>query len=254
MPWELMLSAVLIGALGAGHCFAMCGGIIGTLSLSQRSDTTIKQQWLFSLSYNLGRISSYTLIGLFAGFVGHYAAAFFSTITSLPILRLLAGVMLVLMGFYLGGWWRILVVLEKMGARLWQHIEPLGRRFLPIRSLSGALCVGAVWGWLPCGLVYSTLAVALAQRTPWHSALVMLCFGLGTLPALVLAGVAGAQLKKILRSSWMRNTTGVLIIGFGVWTIALALYHYVGAEKHAHHTVAPKSMADEIPASHQHSH
>lgn len=144
-----------------------------------------------------------------------------------------------LMGFYVTGWWKILVHLEKVGARLWRLIEPLGRGFLPINTLPRAFIVGCIWGWLPCGLVYSALTLALAQGRPFASAAVMLCFGLGTLPALFIGGLAGETLQSLLRNNRFRSLCGLLIIAFGVWTMAMPLWHLHNQEHgqatHQHH-------------------
>lgn len=234
-----LTSAFVVGLLGAGHCFAMCGGILAALSLPGTNTTTgSKPNLIFlSLFYQLGRISSYSVIGVLAGLVGFQLNQLFSGVSALPLLRIFAGIMLILLGFYISGWWRVLTKLEQVGTLVWKRIEPIGRRFLPIDSYAKAIAVGMVWGWLPCGLVYSTLAVALAQSQPLSAGAVMASFGLGTLPAMWLGGALGASVASVIRAPWFRAMSGVLLIAFGVWTIHIAVLHSShSSEQHSTHS------------------
>ena len=157
----------------------------------------------FLLAYNAGRIASYTAAGALAGAIG--ASGFFMQHV-LPVEQLLyalASVMLVVLGLYLAGLWQGVLVLERLGGVLWKHIQPVSRHFLPMRSLPRALALGAVMGWLPCGLVYSVLVAALATGSVAQGALLMLAFGLGTLPTLMAMGLAAARLKNFLQHIWV---------------------------------------------------
>ena len=208
-----LVSALLVGLLGGGHCAGMCGGIVGAVSLSLPGS---RPRMGFLLAYNLGRIGSYGAAGLLAGAVG--ASGFFLEHV-LPVERalyVLASVMLVLLGLYLAGIWRGVVVLENLGGRLWRYLQPWSKRFLPVRSWPQALALGAIWGWLPCGLVYSVLVAALASGSPGRGAALMLAFGLGTLPALLAMGMVAVRLRSILQQVWVRRLSGIAVIGFGV--------------------------------------
>ncbi len=167
------------------------------------------------LAYNLGRIVSYTLAGLLLGLAG-WALASGPAATAL---RTLAGLLLIVMGLYLAGWWSGLTRIEGAGRLLWRHIEPLARRLLPVRSAPRALLLGGLWGWLPCGLVYSTLLWAASQGDALDSALLMLAFGLGTLPMLLATGLAAERLTALLRRRAVRLGGGLLVILFGLWTL-----------------------------------
>jgi sulfite exporter TauE/SafE len=138
------------------------------------------------------------------------------------IARIVAGFLLVAMGLYLAGWWYGLNKLEKLGGVVWQRIQPLGQKIVPVDSVYKALLLGALWGWLPCGLVYSALAFSLAQDSAVESALTMLAFGLGTLPALLSSGWFASQLRQIIHRKGLRQFAGVLVVGFGVWTLLAA--------------------------------
>lgn len=211
---ELSLTAAfLVGLLGGGHCVGMCGGIVGAVTMTQPGS---KPKWPFLLSYNLGRIGSYTLAGVVAGGVG--ASSFFLE-QVLPIEKMLyalASLMLVLLGLYLAGIWRVLTRLEAVGGKLWQHIQPYSRRLLPARTIAQSLLLGTLWGWLPCGLVYSVLVAAIATANPLQGGLLMLAFGLGTLPTLLAMGMAAVRLKSLLQNPWFRRLSGLAIAGFGL--------------------------------------
>ncbi len=212
-----LTAALLAGLLGGGHCVGMCGGIVGAVTMTLPGS---KPKLPFVLAYNLGRIGSYGVAGGIAGAVG--ASSFFldHVLPVEKVLYALASLMLVLLGFYLAGIWCVLTRLEALGGRLWQHLQPYSKRLLPVRTLPQSLMLGVLWGWLPCGLVYSVLVAAVATGSPVQGGLLMLAFGLGTLPTLLAMGMAAVRLKKLLQHLWFRRLSGLLIAGFGL----LALY------------------------------
>jgi sulfite exporter TauE/SafE len=218
-------SAFMVALLGGVHCFGMCGGIVGalTLGLSPNARHRFKATLPYLLAYNSGRILSYTVAGLLAGGVGAWAANLASVHHGQRALQIVAGLFMVLLGLYLGGWWQGLNRLERAGGPLWRHIEPLGRRLLPVRTPAHALGVGLVWGWLPCGLVYSVLIWAISAGGAPQGALLMLSFGLGTLPALLAMGAFAATLARFVRQPWVRQLSGVLVIALGIYQIFLVL-------------------------------
>ncbi|HEY8569830.1 sulfite exporter TauE/SafE family protein [Microbulbifer sp.] len=230
MPeWSSLAAALAIGFLGSSHCVGMCGGISGALGLAVPGQ---KPAWPRLLGYSTGRVASYTLMGLLVGLLGAYVAT--DIASSLAPLRLLAGLMLIAMALYLADWWRGLTWLERGGAVLWRWVQPLSRKLLPVKSTSQALALGALWGWLPCGLVYSALTFALAQGSGGQAALAMLAFGIGTLPAVLATGFAATRLREIVRRPGVRLSMAALVLLFGIWTIWGAMGH--GAHSgHASH-------------------
>jgi sulfite exporter TauE/SafE len=150
-------------------------------------------------------------------------------------LRLCAGGLLVVMGLYLGGWWHGLLRLERLGQGLWAYIRPLTGQLLPVASLRAAVALGMLWGWLPCGLVYSTLLWAASQGQPGHGGVLMLAFGLGTMPLLLVTGMAGAGAQRWLKRRGVRQAAGGLLIAFGAWTCAAVLHHQDNQGTHAHY-------------------
>jgi sulfite exporter TauE/SafE len=210
----LLLSAAVLGLLGGGHCLGMCGGLMGALTMAIPVEQHSRRLQLL-LAYNLGRILSYGCAGLLLG-LGGWALA---NSPAAMALRIVAGLLLICMGLYLGGWWSGLTRIEALGRGLWRHIQPLAKRLLPVTSLPRALLLGALWGWLPCGLVYSTLLWAASQGSAIDSGLLMLAFGLGTLPVLIASGLAAQRLNQLLRQRSVRMAGGLLVIVFGLWTL-----------------------------------
>ncbi len=210
----LVVSAFVLGLLGGGHCIGMCGGLMGALSLAIPAGQTGRKA-VYLVLYNLGRILSYAL----AGFVFGLAGWAVDQSSGADILRLIAGLLLISMGLYLAGWWSGLLRLEQAGQLLWRYIQPVTKSFIPIRNTRHALLLGLLWGWLPCGLVYSTLIWSASQGDAGLSALLMLVFGLGTWPTLLASGFAAERLTAFLRSRKVRSGAGLLIIIYGIWTL-----------------------------------
>ena len=161
----LLLSALILGLLGGGHCLGMCGGLMSALTLAIPADRRA-QRFQLLLAYNLGRIFSYAAAGLLLGLAGWAL----NNSPAAMLLRIIAALLLIAMGLYLAGWWSGLTRIEALGRGLWRYIQPLTRRFMPVTNWPRALILGGLWGWLPCGLVYSTLLWASSQGNALDSA------------------------------------------------------------------------------------
>lgn len=212
-----LFAAFVFGLMGGAHCIGMCGGIMSALTFavppSMRQPARLGG---LLLSYNLGRILSYMTAGAIVATLG--------TLLSLSpsagrLLQAFAAIMLILMALYIANWWKGLLKIEAVGRRIWRHIEPLGRRLMPVVKLPQAFALGAVWGWLPCGLVYSMLAWSLAIAEPLKGALLMGAFGLGTLPALLATGIAARQFSGLIRHPATRTVAALSIIAFALWQL-----------------------------------
>lgn len=214
IEWSSLSAAFLLGLFSSAHCVGMCGGIMGALSMAVPANAKARR-WIILLSYNLGRIFSYALMGVIVG-------AFSRQITEAGgavWLRWLAGLLLIAMGLYLANWWRGLTYLETGGRYLWAYLQPLGKALMPVDNAAKAIALGGIWGWLPCGLVYSALVYAMAQGHSTGGGLVMFAFGLGTLPSVLATGFAAQQLGRLLQRRQIRWSFAVLVILFGLWTI-----------------------------------
>lgn len=217
MNFESLIAAFMVGLLGGTHCAGMCGGIVGALS-SGLTDNLRNTRWRFvlvQLAYNLGRIGSYTIAGIIAGaFAWHLGGT--GVLEDFPLGKIVAGIIMILFGIYLTGWWHSLLWLERAGAHLWRYIEPLGRRFMPVRSAGQALMLGMVWGWLPCGMVYAVLALAMTSADALSGGAIMLSFGVGTLPTMLVMGLAFTRFGRLLQKPGIRIVAGLAVMLLGV--------------------------------------
>ncbi|MDO8415396.1 MAG: sulfite exporter TauE/SafE family protein [Agitococcus sp.] len=225
-------TALAAGFFGSPHCLGMCGGIVSALSFALSSQTP-QRRFMLQTLYHLGRLISYSFLGLLVGLLGQGLLAPLAN-SKWPYIA--TAVMMIAFGLYLTGWWRGLDKLEALGGRLWQKMSPLRQRFMPINSPPRALIAGMLWGFLPCGLVYSALALALTSANAVTSSMAMLAFGLGTLPMMLLAGSTAGALKQKLQQHGWRTANGLLVIAFGVWTLLQAMMHSSGGHhNHASH-------------------
>lgn len=212
-------SAFIIGLLGSGHCLSMCGGVTSML-VSAMPNRQTKPKLGYIFSYNVGRVFSYSLLGAIAGLSG--SLAIHSLGFPLTILRVIAAIFLIFLGLYLGQWLMVLTHFEKVGKKLWQHIAPFSKKVIPVDSAFKALSLGAIWGWLPCGLVYSTLTWSVASGGALEGALIMLAFGLGTIPALFTLSYGHVSLNGLIKNNVFRKTMGILLICYGFYGLYLA--------------------------------
>jgi uncharacterized protein len=217
MEIATLLSALLMGMIGSTHCVGMCGGIISTLS-TNFSGKTSKQSFWIQLFYNIGRITTYSFLGLLIGFFSSKLMGMLPNPHAFSMK--VSGIFFILLGLYISQLLNSFKYLESTGQKLWIKIEPFGRKYLPAQTPFDAWKLGLVWGWLPCGLVYSALALAMTQVNPLHSALTMLVFGLGTLPTLLLIGHFAQNLKAILQNKTFRLSLGLLLIVYGATQVA----------------------------------
>ena len=215
------ITAFLVGLLGGVHCVGMCGGIVGALclglddGLNKTAQQNFKKTFPFLLLYNTGRISSYTLAGILMGSVGWLGSHLFTLYSIQQTLEIIAAAFMLALGLYIAGWWKGLAKIERWGSKvIWQRLEPIGRKFMPVRSYPHALFLGLVWGWLPCGLVYSVVIWTISTQSPLEGGLLMLSFGLGTLPNLLLMGVFASTLTQFIQQPWVRQVAGMLIMAF----------------------------------------
>ncbi|MDO2951474.1 sulfite exporter TauE/SafE family protein [Aeromonas simiae] len=212
-----LLGALLMGLAASSHCFAMCGGVSAALSMAiPAPHQRFTPRLAYLLCYNVGRIASYVLAGALAGGLLASLAELGQSRHALVGLQLVAALMMMAVGLYLAGWWQGVLAIERLGARLWPLIRPLANRCLPLRTPLAALPFGMVWGWLPCGMVYSMLTWSAAAGSAGQGALVMLSFGIGTLPTLFALGGLADRLRYWLAQRSLRLGSAILLILFGL--------------------------------------
>jgi sulfite exporter TauE/SafE len=214
----IVVSAFLLGLLGSLHCIGMCGGIAGMLhaaSATTPESRSPRRRWTMTLAYNGGRIASYMLAGAIAALIGVSLLGLLGRETGRNVAQLFSGLFMILLGLYLTGWWNALAPIERIGLKLWRRLSPVTRHLLPITGYGRAIAAGAIWGWLPCGLVYSALALVMANGKPLTGAIAMGVFGLGTLPVVAAVGMLSGE-SGLMRRPLVRKIAGSLIMLFGM--------------------------------------
>jgi sulfite exporter TauE/SafE len=208
------LVAFVMGLVSSLHCIGMCGSIIGTLTLSLSPEIRNKKALLlpFVFNYNFGRITSYVIAGALAGIIQSIATMHIGEFHGHRLLQILSAIIMASAGLYIAGWFPRFAYIEKAGMHFWKKIEPFGRKLIPVKNRTQAYLFGMVWGWLPCGLVYAALALAATAGDVSTSALTMLSFGLGTLPAVMGVGIMTGILTKLSRMQRFKQAIGVFMI------------------------------------------
>lgn len=246
MTWALFLAAFSMGLFGSPHCLGMCGGIVTAFGLSMQHVSESKKNGLI-LTYHLGRLISYALLGLIASVVG---VAIFQSIMSNSAPRIVLGAVLVLIGLAMLGL-PLFNQLEKVGMRFWQSLAPLRKKVFPIDSFGKALFAGLLWGFLPCGLVYGALIMAIAGNNIATGAALMFVFGLGTMPMLIATQKTVGILQSSIKNFRLRQINGVIMMlsGLTVIFIPMMMHHNHSHNSHnqsshsnASHTMTETSM------------
>ncbi|MCM0149521.1 sulfite exporter TauE/SafE family protein [Photobacterium galatheae] len=218
-------AAFAIGLLGAGHCLGMCGGIAAAITMGMPGQRQ-GQRFSFLILYNAGRLASYAIAGALIGGAVAGMASLSGISSALLYLRLGAALMMILLALYIGQWWQGVTKIEILGQSLWRHISPFAKSLLPLKSPFAAFPFGVIWGWLPCGLVYSTLSWAAVAGNAASGAMVMLAFGLGTLPAMLLVGVMAERLKHWLSNQLFKKTSALMLLSYGLHTGYVAIAQF----------------------------
>ena len=206
--------AFFIGLFSSLHCVSMCGSIIGTLSYSLKPEIRNDKSKMLSfiLSYNFGRIFSYMLAGLIIGLIESVLTFPLGAEHGHQVLKVISALIITGAGFYIAGWFPSFAYIEKTGSYFWKTIEPYGRKLIPVASLGQAFLFGMVWGWIPCGLVYTALALAATSGDITISTLSMLTFGLGTLPAVAGTGMMSSFITRLSNLQTTKRIIGMLLV------------------------------------------
>lgn len=235
----VLATAFATGLLGSAHCFGMCGGISGLFAVNVNV-ASLKIQFPKAVAYNVGRVLSYAFLGTAVAVLGKSLVAGIPDIAA-PV-RFVSGGLIILIGLQLAFGWRILAPLESAGAKVWKRIAPAARGLVPVESLTRALGLGLIWGWLPCGLVYSVLLLAATTAEPVSGGLVMIAFGLGTLPAMIATGMSASKLAQFM--SGKRLGAGLLVFLLGLATIAMPVMKFTSSDEQMDHTQHGEPMQD----------
>jgi len=243
-----LAGAFVVGLASTLHCIGMCGGIIGALSFGL-PEPIRTHRWRilpYISAYNLGRIISYAAIGALAGGLGAGLLTAISPQYGHQILVWLASIIMIGIGLYLAGAFPWFVYIEKLGSPLWIRLEPLGKKLLPVKSPAHAFVFGMLWGWLPCGMVYTALVWAISSGDTLSGAALMFAFGAGTLPATMGAGIFSGWLSKVARNKGLRLVAGIILIVMALWIV------WPGAQDHSQHSQSSQDHSQHDHSMHNH--
>ncbi|USZ15262.1 sulfite exporter TauE/SafE family protein [Moraxella sp. FZFQ2102] len=216
MSIVLVFAALSMGLLGSPHCLGMCGGIVAAFSLSMQSQSPAKKALLMA-GYHLGRLGSYLILGVIASLLGQEILSPLMANGNFP--KYLLGGALVFAALLMLGV-PVLNRLEKAGLGLWNALAPIRTKVLPMDNLPKAVAAGLLWGFLPCGLVYGALGVALSlsadQQIGLSAAGFMVFFWLGTLPMLLATGSLIHWLRSKIANFHLRKFSGAILLISGL--------------------------------------
>jgi sulfite exporter TauE/SafE len=229
----ITLSAAFVaGIAGSAHCFSMCGGLAGALGMRSRvTATSPSAAFANALSYHVGRLGGYAVTGAICGSIGATLQAVLDLARVGAALRIASGVLLMLIALRILSPWNPLRWLETFGAKFWRRLQPYTLGAGKLTGHTQAIALGLLWGWLPCGLVYSMSLLAALGGHASNGAAILFVFGLGTLPSMLTSTVLASQMQRLLKRRWPRFASGTLLLLFGAWMIWVS----IPASGHAHH-------------------
>jgi sulfite exporter TauE/SafE len=216
----LLSAALVAGLVGSAHCLGMCAGISGLFAVRAEA-ASMRASVPTAFVYNAGRVITYAVLG---AIVAAFGSVIIKASPNLAVsIRMLSGIIIILVGLQVAFNLRALRVIERMGGSLWARIAPAAQKLVPVDSLPKAFGLGLIWGWLPCGLVYSVLMIAATSANPVGGAATMVAFGVGTMPAMMLSGLGAARVSTAMQRRGTRLGLGILVIVMGLLTIAMPL-------------------------------
>lgn len=221
--------ALVTGLISSfGHCLGMCGGIVAiyaarqpALAVGPGARPSLLARIGVLAPVHLGRLITYTVLGALIGLASTLLDQAGGWVGWQGLFSVVVGVVMIAVSLSLLG---VLPPVETALAGVLGGASPLAkmRGLFGQRSLLSAVGLGALWGLLPCGLVFAMLVVAASTQTLWGGALTMLAFGLGTVPTLLGFGLAANMLSPQLRGR-LQKLAGVLILLFALQTILRGL-------------------------------
>lgn len=203
------------------HCVVMCGGMASALGIRARAHSRDSLcAFVEALLYQMGRVSGYVVAGVIFGTLSAATVHAIDLVLPTLVLRVASGVLIALVGLRQLLSWNPLAWIERWGARFWRCIQPVAQQAAQQSGPGQALTLGFLWGWLPCGLVYSMLLLAAMSGSASMGGGVMLAFGLGTLPSMLTSSLLASRLQRVLSKRLPKAVGSVLLLAAGVWMIA----------------------------------
>ncbi|MCK5880321.1 MAG: sulfite exporter TauE/SafE family protein [Sinobacterium sp.] len=240
----LLATAFILGLSSSTHCIVMCGGIATALSANNHASPQGSNFRL--LCFHAGRILCYSTLGvIFGGLIQgsgqllELQAESYNMLSA--ILRLFAAGLLILTALYLANLNHSIKRFEGLFSPLWRKISPLTTRYMAMNTKLDALKLGFLWGFLPCGMIYTALIWAISQQNSIWAGSLMLAFGLGTSPSLLLIQSFHLQVNKWLQKKYVKKLMALIILLMAVWSAIPAIEQLTqpqdgnGAHSHHHH-------------------
>lgn len=213
-----LITILILGITGSVHCVTMCGSLSIALGFSIPKNRTF---WQYALYVSLGRVFGYGLIGMIVNLLAQSMVSL--TAGGIFYLSLISGGLMIVVALHILNLTNWLSKIEKVGQWLNPLLQPLKHRLVPIDSFPKCLAYGVLWGFLPCGLVYTALSFALVSPSPLIGFSAMVLFGLTTVPALVGMTVFSTKLSQWVAKPWVKISFALIIIFSAVFQIATAL-------------------------------
>ena len=208
MQSSLAVTAVLMGLVGGPHCVAMCGAACAGLAKAAGP-----RQRHALIAFQIGRLVGYSVLGAAAaggmqalGWLTLQSAALRPVWSMLHVAAMLVGVWLMLQA-------RQPVWLDQSARRLWQRV----RQFHDRRTRSAPWIIGALWAFMPCGLLYSALMVAALTSTPQEGGMTMALFALGSSVSLWAGPWLWLRLQSLGDGAWGMRLAGLALFGVSAW-------------------------------------
>ncbi|GAA5102083.1 sulfite exporter TauE/SafE family protein [Wohlfahrtiimonas larvae] len=240
---ELIITAFLLGLYGSGHCISMCGPVVGILGMNTQTHRVTA-----AFLYNLGRITTYSLLGIIAAIL---SIAMNDLKPIQLILRYLAGILMLFVALQFFGFPKFLAFVEKPLKNFTKPITKLSQRFFPINTKLRAYCAGMVWGLFPCGMVYAAFAISLSATSFIQAPLIMFGFGLGTFAVMVSLSIFGNYAGKFLTHPKLRIVSGILILAMTLMYLIPMLIKDLGLSQGMDHSMMNHVEMDHSATEHK---
>jgi sulfite exporter TauE/SafE len=218
---SLLVAGLLLGFSSSLHCFGMCSGIAASLHFAAAKPGGSQNHLSTAALINSGRVMGYVIAGALVGELGSQVFGFLDRSVMNAVLRWAGALSLGWIGLSMLGFLPLPAFFYRIGMVVSDGIAAVSAT-LRLPPWAALFISGTVWGFLPCAMVYATLFYAMLSGSWLGGAIVMLGFGIGTLPALVAAGMGLATLRHRATSARLQGIVGVVILLLGIANVTLS--------------------------------
>lgn len=222
MDWWVIISIAFAGSFG--HCIGMCGGFIVAYS-STKIDASMSRttQLIRHSAYNIGRVSSYIILGMIFGGIG---SLFSVTVEMRGTLFIFAGALMIVTALSMLGLSKLLHLLEHSFANF-KLFKLLFSRLIKSKSIQSFFALGMMNGFFPCGFVFFFAAKAASSASIFEGGLIMAAFGLATVPTLLALGQSVSFMREIAFRQSMNRLAAIAIAIYGLYSIYYGLAYFI---------------------------